>query len=112
MIRYASDLFFVIVISALAIIAIAAGSGFTQRQSHHNAFRKRFGPEYDQTVDRLRNREVAEAARRGERNEPELSPLFSGEAQRELQTQWARHSDGFVDEPAGRWNRQMSSWRE
>jgi hypothetical protein len=44
-------------------------------------------------------KEVAEAAQRGEGNEPELSPLFSGEAERELRTQWYDIQTGFVDEP-------------
>jgi hypothetical protein len=32
-------------------------------------------------------------------NEPELSPLFSEETERELRTQWHEIQTGFVDEP-------------
>jgi hypothetical protein len=42
--------------------------------------------------------EGAEAAA-PETGEPELSPLFSGDAEREFRTRWAEIQTGFVDEP-------------
>ena len=53
--------FLVVVISALVIIAIAAGRRLYAKKIKSQRLQKKFGPAYDQTVDRLRNRAVAEA---------------------------------------------------
>jgi hypothetical protein len=53
-------------------------------------------------IARARNsgtKEVAEAGQRAETHEPELSPLFSDQAEQELRTQWQDIQAGFVDEP-------------
>ena len=39
------------------------------------------------------------AQRGGNGNEPELSPLFSGDVEREFRTRWQNIQTGFVDEP-------------
>ena len=43
--------------------------------------------------------EVAEIVESPDADEPELSPLFSEETERELRTQWHEIQTGFVDEP-------------
>jgi hypothetical protein len=53
---------------------------------------------------RTRNEGAEEAAQRqnarpADKNEAELSPLFSGETEREFRTQWHDIQTGFVDEP-------------
>jgi hypothetical protein len=43
--------------------------------------------------------ELAEIVQSPDGGEPELSPLFSDETERELRTQWHEIQTGFVDEP-------------
>jgi ABC-type phosphonate transport system ATPase subunit len=43
--------------------------------------------------------ELAEIVQSPDGGEPELSPLFSDETQRELRTEWHEIQTGFVDEP-------------
>lgn len=43
--------------------------------------------------------ELPEPVEGHDRTEPELSPLFSDETERELRTQWHEIQTGFVDEP-------------
>ena len=41
----------------------------------------------------------AETVQDGDRGEPELTPLFSDQTERELRTHWQEIQTGFVDEP-------------
>jgi hypothetical protein len=60
--------FLIIVISVLVIIAIAAAVWIYAKKTKSERLQRKFGPEYDQTVERLRNREVAEAELHSARN--------------------------------------------
>jgi len=95
--------FLVIVISALVILAIAAGAWIYAKKIKSQGLRKKFGPEYDQTVDRLRNREVAEAelqqrVKRVERFH--IVPLSMHDCSA-YQESWTQVQSRFVDDPSG-----------
>jgi hypothetical protein len=85
----------VAVVVVLALAAVALGRGRSA------ALRRRFGPEYDRTVDEEGGRRAAEASLRDRakrRDELEIRELPS-DARLQFATQWRDVQSGFVDDP-------------
>jgi hypothetical protein len=83
----------VVVVIALAVVALG--------WSRSAALRRRFGPEYDRTVDEEGGRRAAEASLRDRakrRDELEIREL-SSEARSQFAAQWRNVQSGFVDNP-------------
>jgi hypothetical protein len=88
---------------ALAILVLLAvvGSVLLARRRRSDELAKRFGPEYDRTVDRMGSRSQAEAdlrAREQRVRKLGIVPLAPQEAQR-FRTEWQGVQARFVDDP-------------
>ena len=95
--------FLVIVISVLVIIAIAAAAWIYAKKTKSQRLQRKFGPEYDQTVERLRNREVAEAELQQREKRVErfhIVPLSMQDSSA-YQESWTAVQSRFVDDPSG-----------
>ena len=55
-----NQLMLIIVVAILVIIFAAVGAWVYMKSIRSRRLKAKFGPEYDQTVERLRNRELAE----------------------------------------------------
>jgi hypothetical protein len=90
-----------IILIAVAIIAIAAGVWFYYQRNSSKRLKKRFGPEYDRTVERLNNRDVAEKelrSREARVTRFKIVPLSREDSQR-YHDKWTGVQAQFVDEP-------------
>ena len=90
------------ILIALAIVALIAVVAWTATRSvRTERLRKRFGPEYDRTVEAAPGRREAEAeldARRRRREELDIRTLDPAAVQRYAQ-RWTDAQRRFVDEP-------------
>lgn len=90
-----------IVLLAIAVIAIAAGVWFYYQRTSSKRLQDRFGPEYDRTVERLNNRDVAEKELRDREARVtrfKIVPLSKEDSQR-FHDKWTGVQAQFVDEP-------------
>ena len=90
-----------IVLLAIAVIAIAAGVWFFYQRTSSKRLQDRFGPEYDRTVERLNNRDVAEKELRDREARVtrfKIVPLSKDDSQR-YHDKWTGVQAQFVDEP-------------
>jgi hypothetical protein len=91
-----------VVIAVAVVVLIVVGALLTyQRRSR--GVRKRFGPEYDRTVEERGSRREAEAelrARLERRQRFEIRPLADG-AQERYGGEWREAQARFVDDPQG-----------
>lgn len=88
----------IVVVAVVVVIALAA---LALAWSRSAALRRRFGPEYDRTVDEEGGRRAAEASLRDRakrRDELEIREL-SSEARLQFAAQWRDVQSGFVDDP-------------
>ena len=84
-----------------AVIVMGFAAWFAWRQLRTKRLREQFGPEYDRTVTRLNNREVAErelAERRKRVTKFKIVPL-SPDEYRNYRTHWDGVQSQFVDDP-------------
>ena len=91
----------IIVVAVLVIIAVAAGAWLYAKKMKSRRLRDRFGPEYDQTVEHLRNRDAAEAelqAREKRVRRFHIVPLSNPDASA-YQESWTAVQGRFVDDP-------------
>jgi hypothetical protein len=82
---------------------IAAGAWIYARKIKSRRLKRKFGPEYDQTVEQLKNREVAEAELRRREKRVErfhIVPL-SSQDRSAYQESWIAVQSRFVDDPKG-----------
>jgi FtsZ-interacting cell division protein ZipA len=93
----------VILIAVLVIIAIAAGAWIYAKKLKSQRLKRKFGPEYDQTVERLRNREVAETELRQREKRVERFHIvsLSNQDRSAYQESWIVVQSHFVDDPKG-----------
>ncbi|HEX6419186.1 MAG TPA: hypothetical protein VFZ77_11860 [Acidimicrobiales bacterium] len=93
----------IIVIAAIVVVAAALAVWLLSRKSQSRQLKRRFGPEYDRTVERNRgDRQQAEevlAHRVTRREQLELRPL-SPSARETYRRRWAELQAEFVDRPA------------
>lgn len=88
----------IVVVAVVVVIALAAVALGWGRSA---ALRRRFGPEYDRTVDEEGGRRAAEASLRDRakrRDELEIRELPS-DARLQFGTRWRDVQSGFVDDP-------------
>ena len=88
----------IVVVAVVVVIALAA---LALGRGRSAALKRRFGPEYDHTVDEKGGRRAAEASLRDRakrRNELEIHEL-SHEARLEFATRWREVQSSFVDDP-------------
>ncbi len=98
-----TQLMLVIGVAVLLIILVAAGAWTYAKKMSSRRLKAKFGPEYDQTVERLRNREVAETElqereRRVKRFH--IMPLSMQDAS-QYREEWTAVQGRFVDDPKG-----------
>lgn len=87
---------------AVAIVAVVALIALTSPQRRTEALRRRFGPEYDRTLETLGDRRAAEAdllERERERAQFDIRPLPEDMRVR-FAREWQDVQERFVDEPA------------
>jgi len=97
-----SQLVFIIV-AVVVIVAAAAGAWIYAKKMKSRRLRDRFGPEYDQTVERLRDRDVAEAELQARENRVKrfhIVPLSEHDCSM-YQENWSGVQGRFVDGPKG-----------
>lgn len=90
-----------IVLIAIAVIAIAAGVWFYFQRNSSKRLKERFGPEYDRTVERLNDRDIAEKELRNREARVtrfKIVPLSREDSQR-YHDKWIAVQAQFVDEP-------------
>ena len=88
----------IVVVAVVVVIALAA---LALGRGRSAALKRRFGPEYDHTIDEKGGRRAAEASLRDRakrRNELEIQEL-SHEARSQFATRWRDVQSGFVDDP-------------
>lgn len=88
----------IVVVAVVVVIALAAVALGRGRSA---SLRRRFGPEYDRTVDEEGGRRAAEASLRGRakrRDQLEIRELSSN-ARLQFATRWRDVQSGFVDDP-------------
>jgi hypothetical protein len=88
----------IVVVAVVVVIALAA---LALGRGRSAALKRRFGPEYDRTVDETGGRRAAESSLRDRakrRNELEIHEL-SHEARLQFATRWREVQSGFVDDP-------------
>lgn len=93
----------IIILAVVVIIAVAAGAWLYAKRMKSRRLRDKFGPEYDQTVERLRNRDVAEAelqAREKRVKRFHIVPLSEHDCSM-YQESWTGVQGRFVDDPKG-----------
>ena len=98
---FSMDNTLLIVLIAIAVIAIAAGVWFYYQRNSSKRLKERFGPEYDRTVERLNNRDVAEKELRNREARVtrfKIVPLSREDSQR-YHDKWTGVQAQFVDEP-------------
>lgn len=89
----------VVIVIAVVVIAAAIWFAYDRKRSRH--LRRRFGPEYDRTVQAANGRRHAEAdlrARQDRVEDLDLHPL-SPSARRDFADRWQRLQAHFVDDP-------------
>jgi hypothetical protein len=96
-----NQLMLIIVVAILVIICAAVGAWVYMKSIRSRRLKAKFGPEYDQTVERLRNRELAETElqdreRRVKRFD--IVPLSMQDAS-QYRERWAAVQAHFVDVP-------------
>jgi hypothetical protein len=85
----------------VAVIVIAAAIWFAYERTRSRHLQRRFGPEYDRTVEQADGRRQAEANLRAREERVEhldLRPL-SASARRDFADRWQRVQSHFVDDP-------------
>jgi hypothetical protein len=93
----------IIVLVVVAIIAVCAGAWIYAKKMKSRRLRDKFGPEYDQTVARVRNRDVAEAELQARENRVKrfhIVPLSERDCGM-YQESWQSVQGHFVDDPKG-----------
>ena len=91
----------IIGIAILVIILAAVGSWVYTKSLRSRQLKTKFGPEYDQTVERLRNRELAETElqeRERRMKRFDIVPLSTEDAS-QYRERWAAVQAQFVDAP-------------
>ena len=96
-----NQLMLIIVVAILVIICAAVGAWVYMKSIRSRRLKAKFGPEYDQTVERLRNRELADTElqdreRRVKRFD--IVPLSMQDAS-QYRERWAAVQAHFVDVP-------------
>src|SRR5262245_6273265 len=94
-----SQIWIVVALVVLALLAVIAAVAYQKRQSRR--LHRRFGPEYDRTVEKLGSTEKAEAelkAREKRVRSLRIVPLSSADASRFSQ-QWREIQGRFIDDP-------------
>jgi hypothetical protein len=89
------------VIVVVAVVVVVALAAVALGRGRSAALRRRFGPEYDRTVDEAGGRRAAEASLRDRakrRDELEIRELPS-DARVQFASQWRDVQSGFVDDP-------------
>ncbi len=92
-----------IVIAIAIVVIVVLASTLATMLGRSRSLRRRFGPEYDRTVDLRGNQRLAEAelAQRTKRHEQlSLRPLSQASA-RQYQQSWYQVQSEFVDNPIG-----------
>jgi len=92
-----------IILAVVVIIAVGAGAWIYGKRMKSRRLRDKFGPEYDQTVARLRNRDVAEAELQARENRVKrfhIVPLSQSDCSM-YQESWSGVQGRFVDDPKG-----------
>jgi hypothetical protein len=88
-------------IAAIVVVLVALGVWYYVRRTSSKRLREEFGPEYDQTVRRLRSEELAEAELRERKNRVSKYKIVSlprAESAR-YQESWMNIQSRFVDQP-------------
>jgi hypothetical protein len=91
------------VIVVAAVVVVVALAALALGRGRSAALRRRFGPEYDRTIDKEGGRRAAEASLRDRarrRDELETREL-SYEATLQFASRWRDVQSGFVDDPRG-----------
>ena len=98
-----TQLMFVVGIIVLVLILIAAGIWAYAKMTKSHRRKAKFGPEYDHTVARLRNRELAETELQERERRVEgfhIVPLSMQDDIRYRES-WTATQGYFVDDPKG-----------
>jgi FtsZ-interacting cell division protein ZipA len=91
----------VIVISALVVVLIAFAAWYFMRRTSSQRLKEQFGPEYDRTVRKLHNEQLAEAElmeRKRRVSKYEIVSLSRTDSARYQET-WMEVQTRFVDQP-------------
>lgn len=96
-----SQLVIIIILGVVVTIAAAAGAWIYAKRMKSRRLREQFGPEYDQTVERLRNRDAAEAELQARENRVKRFHIVRlSEHDRSMyQENWSAVQGRFVDDP-------------
>jgi hypothetical protein len=90
----------IVVVAVVVVIALAA---LVLTRARSEALKRRFGPEYDRTIDETGDRRAAEASLRDRakrHDELEIHEL-SDESRSQFAIRWRDVQSGFVDDPRG-----------
>jgi hypothetical protein len=90
----------IVVVAVVVVIALAA---LVLTRARSEALKRRFGPEYDRTIDETGDRRAAEASLRDRakrHDELEINEL-SDESRSQFAIRWRDVQSGFVDDPRG-----------
>lgn len=93
----------IIILAVVVIIALGAGAWVYAKRMKSRRLRDKFGPEYDQTVERLHNRDAAESelqARERRVKRFHIVPLL-GRDRSAYRESWTAVQGRFVDDPKG-----------
>jgi hypothetical protein len=96
-----NQLLLIIVVATLVIIFTAVGVWVYMKSSRSRRLKAKFGPEYDQTVERLRSRELAETELQDRERRVKrfhIVPLSTQDAS-QYRERWAAVQAHFVDAP-------------
>jgi hypothetical protein len=92
-----------IILAVVVLALVGAGVWAYYRTSRSRGLKSQFGPEYDRTVEQLRNRDAAEAELHERRQRVEryrIVALSSSDCSR-YQESWKAVQSRFVDDPPG-----------
>jgi hypothetical protein len=90
------------ILIALAIVAVALVVAMAMRQHRTTMLRRRFGPEYDRTMQQREDRRAAEAdllERQQQRDRLDIKPLAEP-ARTRFAAEWRELQERFVDQPS------------
>lgn len=90
------------ILIAVAVVVVVAVFAVAARQRQTAVLRRRFGPEYDRTVEARQDKQAAEAElreREKQRAQLDIKPLPADEGARFAQ-EWQDLQERFVDEPS------------
>jgi hypothetical protein len=96
-----NQLLLIIGVAMLVIIFTAVGAWVYMKSSRSRRLKAKFGPEYDQTVERLRNRELAETELQDRERRVRRFDIvrLSMQDASQYQKRWAAVQAHFVDAP-------------